>query len=167
MKNFLQTLLLLLCLLAPACTSAESSSVLSRVQRVTDGDTLVLENGEKVRLIGVDAPEIHDEENRNKIHAQKYGQDPRRVDEYAVKARNFAMEVILQQKVRLEYDWQRRDKFGRTLAYVYREKDHFFLNAELVKQGYGFAYTRFPFKYLEQFRGYQVEARRNRKGMWG
>jgi micrococcal nuclease len=41
-------------------------------------------------------------------------------------------------EVRLEFDWQRRDKYGRLLAYVYLP-DGTFLNAELIKQGYGFA----------------------------
>ena len=68
-------------------------------------------------------------------------------------------------KVRLEYDWQRKDKYNRTLAYIYLE-DGTFLNAELIKQGYGHAYTRYPFKYLEQFRKYEKEARGNKKGLW-
>ena len=46
-------------------------------------------------------------------------------------------------EVRLEYDWQKRDKYDRLLAYVYL-KDGTFLNAEIVKQGYGHAYTKFP-----------------------
>jgi endonuclease YncB( thermonuclease family) len=40
------------------------------------------------------------------------------------------------------------------------------LNAEIIKQGYGFAYTRFPFKYLGEFRRYEKEARDNGKGLW-
>ncbi len=44
------------------------------------------------------------------------------------------------------------------LAYAFLE-DGTFLNAEIIKQGYGFAYTRFPFKYLDEFSWYQHEAR--------
>jgi len=40
------------------------------------------------------------------------------------------------------------------------------LNAEIIKQGYGFAYTRFPFKYMDEFRRYQHEAREEGKGLW-
>lgn len=69
-------------------------------------------------------------------------------------------------RVRLEYDWERRDKYGRTLAYVYLE-DGTFLNAEIIRQGYGFAYTRFPFKYLEEFRNLETEAREAGRGLWG
>ncbi len=60
---------------------------------------------------------------------------------------------------------QSKDLFGRTLAYVYLE-DGTFLNAEIVKQGYGHAYTQFPFKYLEESRGYEREAREAQRGLW-
>jgi endonuclease YncB( thermonuclease family) len=42
-----------------------------------------------------------------------------------------------------------------------------FVNAEVIKQGYGFAYTKFPFKYLEEFRGHEREARESARGLWG
>jgi len=45
-------------------------------------------------------------------------------------------------------------------------KDGTFLNAEIIKQGYGFAYTRFPFKYLDEFRRYEQEAREQGRGLW-
>jgi micrococcal nuclease len=69
-------------------------------------------------------------------------------------------------RVRLEFDQDRVDRYGRTLAYVYLEDGTFF-NAEIVRQGYGFAYTRFPFRYLEQFRDYEREAREAKRGLWG
>jgi endonuclease YncB( thermonuclease family) len=46
-------------------------------------------------------------------------------------------------------------------------KDETFLNAEIIKQGYGHAYTRFPFKHLEEFRQYEREARESGMGLWG
>ena len=67
--------------------------------------------------------------------------------------------------VRLEHDVERKDRFGRTLAYVYLP-DGTFLNAEIVKQGYGHAYTQFPFRYLGQFQGYEREARAAGRGLW-
>ncbi|GAI77749.1 unnamed protein product, partial [marine sediment metagenome] len=51
-----------------------------------------------------------------------------------------------------------KDKYGRTLAYVYLE-DGTFLNAEVVKQGYGLAYRYFFFKYFDEFKQYETEAR--------
>lgn len=122
--------------------------------RVIDGDTIVVEidsKQEKVRLIGVDTPET--------VHPNKP------VEYFGKEASKFTKSMVEGKKVRLEYDWQRRDKYGRLLAYVYLE-DGTFLNAEIIKQGYGFAYTRFPFKYLEDFRQYEREARENNRGLW-
>ncbi len=64
--------------------------------------------------------------------------------------------MIEGKRVRLEFDQanskiRHKDRYKRTLAYVFLE-DGTFLNAEIVKQVYGHAYTRFPFKYLGEFR---------------
>lgn len=127
------------------------------VMRAVDGDTIELSDGEKVRLIGVDTPET--------VHPN------RPVEAFGKEASAFTKREIEGQSVRLEFDQgnahlNHKDKYGRTLAYVYRMKDGFFLNAEIIKQGYGHAYTRFPFKYLEEFRQYEHEARENKRGLW-
>jgi micrococcal nuclease len=122
------------------------------VTRVVDGDTIILNGNERVRLIGVDTPET--------VHPQKP------VEYYGKEASAFTKRLCEGKSVRLEYDWQKQDKYGRTLAYVYLE-DGTFLNAEIIKQGYGHAYTRFPFKYLEEFRGYEKDARESGMGLWG
>lgn len=122
--------------------------------RVVDGDTIVVEiNGkqEKVRLIGVDTPET--------VHPNKP------VEYFGKEASKFTKSMVEGKKVSIDYDWQRRDKYGRLLAYVYLE-DGTFLNAEIIKQGYGFAYTKYPFKYIDEFREYEKEARGNNKGLW-
>jgi len=122
--------------------------------RAVDGDTLVVDlNGsrEKVRLIGVDTPET--------VHPSKP------VQHFGKEASAFTKRMAAGKRVRLEYDGQKRDRYGRLLAYVYLQ-DGTFLNAEIVKQGYGFAYTRFPFKYMEQFRQYEREAREASRGLW-
>ena len=67
--------------------------------------------------------------------------------------------------VRLELDQQRKGKYDRTLAHVYLMNDTF-LKAEIVKQSYGHAYTKFPFKDIDQFRQYEKEARENKRGLW-
>ena len=70
-------------------------------------------------------------------------------------------------KVRLEYDVQKQDKYGRTLAYVYLE-DGTFVNAELVKQGYAQVATYPPnVKYVDLFQKYQQEAQKEKRGLWG
>ncbi|MFQ6078790.1 MAG: thermonuclease family protein [Thermodesulfobacteriota bacterium] len=121
------------------------------VARVIDGDTLLLANGERVRLIGVDTPELY--------HPLKP------VQYFAKEASEFTRRMAEGKRVRLEYDWQNRDRYGRLLAYVYLQ-DSTFLNAEIIKQGYGFAYTKYPFRYTEEFRQYEKEARENGRGLW-
>jgi len=123
------------------------------VKRVVDGDTLVLTGGQRVRLIGVDTPET--------VHPSKP------VEYFGKEASAFTKKQIEGQQVRLEYDQERLDKYGRTLAYVYRVSDDYFLNAEIVKQGYGHAYTRFPFKYMDEFREFERVAKENGLGLWG
>lgn len=121
------------------------------VTRVIDGDTLVVQGVGTVRLIGVDPPETV---------------DPRRpVQFFGKEASAFTHRIAQGKVVRLEFDAERKDRYGRTLAYVYLP-DGTFLNGEIVKQGHGHAYTQFPFIYLEQFRGYEREAREASRGLW-
>ena len=125
---------------------------LVKVDSVIDGDTFRLENGEKVRLIGVDTPET--------VHPSKP------VQYYGKEASEFTKRMLEGKKVRLEMDVQERDKYGRLLAYVYLEDGTFF-NAELVKQGYAQAATYPPnVKYVELFISLQKEARENNRGLW-
>jgi micrococcal nuclease len=136
---------------APASRRSPGQLVIVTVQRVIDGDTLQLDTGTKVRLIGVDTPET---------------KDPRKpIQHFGKEATAFTQRLVEGQRVRLAYDQQRQDKYGRTLAYVYLE-DGTFVNAEIIEQGYGFAYTRFPFKYLEEFRRLEREAREGKRGLW-
>lgn len=120
-------------------------------EKVIDGDTIKLSTGEKVRLIGVDTPEFY--------HPIKPTQF------YSREAAMFTRKLVDGKKIRLEYDEQKQDKYNRVLAYVYLE-DGTFINAEIIKQGYGFAYTRFPFKYLEQFKEYEKQAKEKELGLW-
>ncbi len=137
--------LVLAVLLAPSLALAQL------VTRVIDGDTLVVAGVGTVRLIGVDTPETV---------------DPRRpVQAFGKEASDFTRRTALNKTVRLEFDSDRRDRYGRTLAYVFLP-DGAFLNAEIVKQGYGHAYTQFPFKYLDQFRAYERDARAANRGLW-
>jgi len=129
-----------------------SSAFAQLVTRVVDGDTIHVEGIGTVRLIGVDTPETV---------------DPRKpVQSFGKEASEFTRRMAQGKVVRLEFDFQRKDKYDRTLAYVYLP-DGTFLNAEIVKQGYGHAYTQFPFKYLDQFRAHEREAREAGRGQWG
>ena len=121
---------------------------------VIDGDTIVVKiNGqeEKVRLIGVNTPELD--------HPEK------QISDLAKKAMMFTKKMIKGKEVTLEFEQQRRDEYGRLLAYVYLLNGTF-LNAEIIRQGYGYTYTKFPFKYLEEFRHYEKKAKNNKRGLW-
>lgn len=128
-----------------------SSARAQLVTRVVDGDTIVVAGVGTVRLIGVDTPETV---------------DPRKpVQFFGKEASEFTRRMAEGKVVRLEYDVQRTDKYQRVLSYVYLP-DGSFLNAEIVKQGYGHAYVQYPFKYLDQFRDYERQAREGRRGLW-
>ena len=107
-----------------------------------------------------------DDESRNSKNAKRQGLDAKRVLAFAKKAKDFTRNAVEGKSVRLEYDWQHADKYGRVLAYVYREEDDYFLNAEIIRGGFGFFYPYFPFRYSEAFRKYAEEARQNKKGLW-
>ena len=122
------------------------------VDRVVDGDTVVLSTKERVRYIGMDTPELH--------HPHKP------VQAYAREAMEFNRNLVEGKRVRLEFDVERRDKYGRLLAYVYLP-DGTFVNAELVRQGYAHTLTIPPnVKYVDLFVKLQREARESRRGLW-
>jgi micrococcal nuclease len=122
------------------------------VARVVDGDTIELDGRERVRLIGVDAPE----------HGAQDSADAA----FADQATAFVVRLASGQRVRLEFEPDRRyDAYGRTLAYVFLA-DGALLNLEIVRAGYAHAYTRFPFERLDQFRAAEREARAERRGLW-
>jgi micrococcal nuclease len=153
-------------ILAPLfiCAAAFAADVRT-VRSVTDGDTLVLDDGRRVRLIGVDTPEMSNA-SRNSSSARRNKLDERTVQSFAKQAKAFLKTTVEGRAVRVEYDQEKTDKYGRTLAYVYRKEDGLFVNAEIVRQGYGFAYTRFPFRFLDEFRALQKEARNESRGLW-
>lgn len=122
-----------------------------KVTNVIDGDTYVLDNDIRIRLIGIDTPE--------KLHPLKPLQF------YSQEATDFAKQLVEGGKVRLEYDDEKIDKYGRTLAYVYLS-DSTFVNKEMILQGYAYAYTKYPFKYLKEFVEAENEARKLGIGLW-
>jgi len=128
-----------------------------KVVATVDGDTIKVDlagHTETVRLIGIDTPET--------VHPQKP------VEYFGKEASAFTRSMTLGKVVRLEDDSQdnNRDKYGRLLRYVFLP-DGKLLNAEIIAQGYGFAYTRFPFMRLEEFRALERQARDANRGLWG
>ncbi len=127
-----------------------------RVSEFSDGDTIVVDmNGqqERIRMIGVDTPET---------------KDPRKpVQCFGKAASAFTKQLIGDQPVRLEADAlsSNRDRYNRLLRYVYLP-DNRLVQAEIIGQGYGFAYTSFPFTKSDEFRHLEQIARDQSKGLW-
>ena len=119
--------------------------------RVVDGDTIVLDGKERVRYIGIDTPET--------VH-------PRKPVQWMGKEASAANRLLVEGKrVQLEYDAQRTDKYGRTLAYVYI--DGVMVNELLVRAGYARVSPYPPnVKHVQRFQAAQREARSLKRGLW-
>jgi micrococcal nuclease len=125
------------------------------VTRVVDGDTVEVRFRGRdldVRLIGIDTPE-----------SVAPGQP---VECYALAASRFTRRELEDERVRLEFDVERLDRYGRTLAYVWRGPELF--NETLVRLGYAFVATFPPnVRYVDRLRDAQREARADERGVWG
>ncbi|MEK7151838.1 MAG: thermonuclease family protein [Patescibacteria group bacterium] len=140
----------------PAPTAHQDTFYL--VTKVVDGDTIALRmNGitETIRLIGINTPETV---------------DPRTaVLCFGTEASNKAKELLMGKQVRIEKDPSQgdRDKYGRLLAYVYRE-DGLFFNKYMIEKGYAYEYTyNIPYKYQSEFKAAQKSAEAKKYGLWG
>jgi endonuclease YncB( thermonuclease family) len=123
-----------------------------RVRWVDDGDTVVLADGRRVRYCGINAPEVAHKDRP----AQRFGAE----------ARDFNRKLVYQKRVRLEFDWERHDQYGRVLAHVFLQ-DGTFVNAELVKRGYAhYVFRRPNTKYDSLLLRLQRKAMAERVGMW-
>lgn len=118
-----------------------------KVERIVDGDTIVLENGDIVRYVGITAPETNEpfekeatEENRKLVEGKE---------------------------VTLEYDNYKGDKFGRILAYVII--DNINVSIELARLGMAQVVVyqhKKPFIYQDKLLKAQAEAKKNKLGIW-
>lgn len=136
-----------------------------RIAYVYDGDTIKLDNGERVRLIGIDAPEAHDNEKLSRDVAHRHI-DRRTQLAMGRQASQYARSLLKGQSVRLEFDVEHRDKYQRLLAYVYLA-DGTFVNERIIRQGYAYPLTIPPnVHYARQFKQWFDEAREQRRGLW-
>ncbi len=119
---------------------------------VRDGDTVVLGTGQKVRLLGIDAPEL-----------EREGQP---ADFLAHKAKRVLTDLAQGKRVRLEYDKVRYDRYGRILAFLFLQ-DGTDLSGELVRQGLARVYTIPPnLRFREELLAAQRQALETRRGIW-
>jgi len=122
------------------------------VRWVIDGDTIVLSDGRHIRYIGINAPEI---EHKNQI-AEPFGYT----------ARNFNQSLISTGPIRMEFDIERIDQYGRLLAYVYSANGTF-INNELIKKGYAYCLPKKPNrKHEKELLDTQRYAMKARIGIW-
>jgi micrococcal nuclease len=123
-----------------------------RVERVVDGDTLLLAGGARVRLIGVDCPETVKPDHP--------------VEPWGPEASAFAKKLVSGRKVRLQFDRERVDRFDLFLAYVFVGDK--MLNEELVRAGLARVEHRFHYSQAieRQFNRAEQEARLARRGIW-
>jgi endonuclease YncB( thermonuclease family) len=122
------------------------------VRWVDDGDTIVLDNGLKVRYLGINAPEL--------AHGSQPGEP------FGKEALKYNIKLVKGKKVRLETDIEKYDRYGRLLAYVFL-KDGTFVNLEMVKAGYAYVLFLNPYlRYASKLLAAQRQAMLARKNIW-
>jgi endonuclease YncB( thermonuclease family) len=114
------------------------------VVEIVDGDTFILKNGSKIRLIGINAPE---KGYLNHIDTKKIVES-----------------LVLSQNVRLESDLEDRDDHNRLLRYVF--VDEIFVNLWLVEHGYAHVFKEYGLTYEKQLKEAETKARMQELGMW-
>lgn len=154
------------CIFFPAQTADGLELTRVRVTRVVDGDTVYIRFStgveEKLRLIGVDAPEIN--------HPTK-GEEL-----FGIEAAEYTDNNLNSTVVWVEFDLGERDQYGRMLAYIWLEKPdqvneaeirEKMFNARLLLDGYARQVIFQPnIKYVEYFSAFVAEARQAKRGLW-
>lgn len=122
------------------------------VHRVVDGDTLLLANGARVRLIGADTPETVRPNHP--------------VEPWGDQATQFTRRFVAEGPVRLQFDGPPKDRHDRFLAYVWVGDR--MLNEELIRQGLARAELQYPYSrdVKDRFRRAEDEAKAARRGIW-
>jgi len=149
------------------------------VAKAVDGDTLhVAAYGQtyKVRLIGVDTPEAYPSPKLDR-DAARTKQDKAAIVALGKRASEFTRRLCQGKRCRIEYDpanaaRAHRDRYKRLLAFVWVIDDEgaeVFVNAEIIRQGYGKAMTAFDYDEARkaEFLALQREARAEGRGLWG
>jgi micrococcal nuclease len=119
----------------------------TKVVRIIDGDTFEIEKGEKVRMVGINAPEIS--------------------DFFGIEAKNFLSDLIKNRYVDLRPDGfsNDRDRFQRLIRYVYLDNED--INKKMISSGFAFAYLKYNFEKATEYEQIQIESREKNIGIWG
>lgn len=159
---------------APGVTSprpqpAAPADPLPRVRHVPDGDGLELEDGTRVRYIGIDAPEMSGSDGKPEA--------------LALEARELNRNLVMGKRVRLVKDSSDTDRYGRLLRYVYVQNEaentsrnglkttepsgEQFVNAEMLLSGLAMSFCVPPDEKLsDEFVRLEGVARRYKRGLW-
>ncbi len=129
----------------------------AKVARVIDGDTFVTVDSTHIRLLGVDTPELSSTDSIN--------------HKYAYSAKHLLDSLINKRTIKLTFESNTRDFFGRTLAYVWltdkQGNDSLFIQAEILKRGYArIRYYPKGKRYYEIFYNLRRTAMKNNLGIW-
>jgi micrococcal nuclease len=140
-----------LALAAVVAGCASDPAVSATVDRVIDGDTVVLTTGEKIRYLLVDAPETTS------------GHD----DCYGSNATQFNTDLVLHKQIELTYDVDKTDMYGRTLAWVTVAGND--VNKLMIERGYACVLFIKPdgMSRYDEFKMLQADAKANSRGVWG
>jgi len=124
-----------------------------KVKRVIDGDTILLDNGQEIRYLGLDAPEITHEN----VNEECYGKE----------AKEYNINLLKNSKVRLIKDLVDKDEYGRLVRYVITDTN-IFVNESLIKNGYAQLLDQSPIPSFNTiFYFLQLYAKQKRAGIWG
>ncbi|MDH3694167.1 MAG: thermonuclease family protein [Gammaproteobacteria bacterium] len=139
--------------LITACSSGKNSQSFSaKVDWVADGDTVRLDDGSKVRLLGINTPEL--------------AKDGKPAEPLAKEARQFLRQLIDKQTIQIITSKQTYDKYGRLLAYVFHDDTD--VQVELLKQGLASVIAIPPnVRMADRYLAAETEARYSEIGIWG
>jgi len=165
LNNMFFPLLAVFAIFATSTYAADMATVI----KVIDGDTIKImyqQEKQSVRLIGIDTPESRANKKANK-DAMRSGQDVAAITTMGKQATAYAKNMVKPgDTISIEFDVQKRDKYGRLLGYVYLS-DGRMLNEEIIRGGYASAMTIPPnIKYQARFLNAYRNARENKRGLW-
>jgi micrococcal nuclease len=136
------------------------------VKRVVDGDTFLMSNNERIRLLGIDTPEKFQSAKLDK-DVERTGMGKKAIQALGQEASDYVKNLVEGKVVTLVRDSKNsdKDKYNRLLRYVFLE-DGTCVNAKIIEDGYAIAYTKFPFEKIDEFRKLEREAKANNRGLW-
>ena len=148
---------------------AQSNAQSCVLLAVTDGDSILArcqQTSERIRLIGIDAPELHHGEHSER-QSNQYGQSDEQVRQLGKQARSHLSSILkIGETLELRQDREMRDRYGRLLAYVYTS-DGTMINSRMIADGFATPMTIKPnTAHKLEFEQLYASARRERRGIW-